>query len=155
LQKDTRTVVGASGVTMETTAMAGSTFVGPSGVAVRRTGSPVARHGEVTWAVWPRTAPAQLYRTGRGRLGDDGGVRPYERAGYRRLHRQRDRLRESADHRPHERALPLAVVPRVVVVGYPQRLEAGLFGHARLLDEFRRAMLLTREEVSEGCHRAS
>ncbi|SFG79419.1 hypothetical protein SAMN02787118_1294 [Streptomyces mirabilis] len=43
-------MVGVSGVTMETTAMAGSTFVGPSGVAVRRTGSPVARHGEVTWA---------------------------------------------------------------------------------------------------------
>jgi hypothetical protein len=31
---------------METTAVAGSTFVGPSGVAVRRTGSPVARHGD-------------------------------------------------------------------------------------------------------------
>jgi hypothetical protein len=49
-------MVRASGVTMETTAVAGSTFVGPSGVAVRRTGSPAAWHGEVTWAVWPRTA---------------------------------------------------------------------------------------------------
>ncbi|GHD98511.1 hypothetical protein GCM10010339_05980 [Streptomyces alanosinicus] len=33
-----------------------------------------------------------------------------------------------------------AFVPRVMVVRYPQRLEAGLPGHARLLDEFRRAV---------------
>ena len=42
---------------------------------------------------------------------------------------------ERADDRPDERALALLVDPRVVVVGDPQAVEAGVLGQPRLLDE--------------------
>ncbi|GAB7102652.1 hypothetical protein JCM4814A_09660 [Streptomyces phaeofaciens JCM 4814] len=54
-----------------------------------------------------------------------------------------------------KRALPLPVVPRVVVVRYPERLEPGMLGHPRLLDEFRQGVLLARQEISEAGHHVS
>ena len=65
---------------------------------------------------------------GRGGLGDDRRVDAYRRAGDRRRDRQRAASDDRADHRPHERALALLVVPRVEVVADPERLEAGRLG---------------------------
>ena len=51
---------------------------------------------------------------------------------------------------PDERALPLLVVPRVVVVADPEGLEAGLLGGDRLLDELGGRVLLAGQEVAEA-----
>ena len=64
--------------------------------------------------------------------------------------RQVGGLRDRADHRPHERAVALLVVPRVVVVGDPQRVEAGLLGAAGQVDELARAELLAGEEATDA-----
>jgi hypothetical protein len=71
---------------------------------------------------------------GRG-LGDDRGVDADGRAGDAGRDREPRGLRDGADRRPHERAVALLVVPRVIVVGDPQRVEAGLLGALRLRDE--------------------
>ena len=56
---------------------------------------------------------------------------------------------ERADHRPDERALALLVVPRVVVVGDPEPVDAGLLGERGLLEQFARGELLAGEEVAD------
>ena len=55
-----------------------------------------------------------------------------------------------ADHRPHERALALLVVPRVEVVADPERVEAGGLGGHGLLDELLGRVLLAGEEVADA-----
>ena len=59
-----------------------------------------------------REPPAGQQRRGGGRLGDDRGMGPQQRAGHRRRYRQRRGLRNGADHRPDEAALTLFVQPR-------------------------------------------
>src|SRR5436309_2189896 len=53
-----------------------------------------------------------------------------------------------ADRRPYERAVSLLVVPRVVMVGDPQTLEAGLLRLHGLRDQILWPPLLAREEVA-------
>src|SRR3712207_8232547 len=47
---------------------------------------------------------------------------------FRSQHLHPGRGRDAADHRPHERALALPVVPGVVVVAHPDRAEPGRLG---------------------------
>ena len=99
-----------------------------------------------------RKRPSQLHGArGRG-LGDDGGVHSHDRARHGGLHRERDRLGQRADHRPDERALPLLAVPRVVVVGDPQRGEPGLLRHSGLLHQLGGRVLLAGQEVAVFRH---
>ena len=58
----------------------------------------------------------ELHGRGGGGLGEHRRVNADRRAGHRRGDGQVDRLGQRADHRPHERALALVVVPRVEVV---------------------------------------
>ena len=79
---------------------------------------------------------------------------PHGRAGHARADPQAlRRLRDAAEHRPHERALALRVDPRVEVVGDQREREARLLGAARVLDERARTELLARELVAELHHR--
>ena len=52
-------------------------------------------------------------------------------------------LRDRPDHRPHEGAVSLLVVPRVVVVGDPEGVEARGLRPPGLLDQCERGVLLT------------
>jgi hypothetical protein len=89
---------------------------------------PFARWAAVA-AAWATMAGwVQVARTGDG-------------CGDRQVHR----LRKGADRGPHEAALPLCLVPRVEVIGDPQRLEARVPGHQGLID------LLARGEFLAGC----
>jgi len=94
-------------------------------------------------------APLVHDRASRGGLRDDGRVDAHGGAGDAGGDRQLGDLSERPDDRPHERAVPLLVVPRVVVVGDPQRMEARLFGAPRLVDELTRPELLTRQEAPD------
>ena len=89
------------------------------------------------------------HAAGRRRLRDDRRVDADRRAGDAGRHWEAGRLGERADDRPHERAVALRVVPRVVVVGDPQCVEAGRLGSARLLDQLARTELLARQEVPD------
>ncbi|CAM5347907.1 hypothetical protein SVIOM342S_04176 [Streptomyces violaceorubidus] len=100
----------------------------------------------------PGRGPARHHRAGRRGLRHHRGVDAHRRAGHRRLDGQGHRLGQRADHRPHEGALALFAVPGVVVVRDPQRLEAGLLGHPRLLDQLRGTVLLAREEIAVFGH---
>ena len=84
----------------------------------------------------------------RRRLGDDGGMDAQRRTGHARDDRQRDRLRQRADHAPHERTVALGVNPRVVMIGDPQAREPGGLGHAGLLHQFHGPEFLSGQEVS-------
>ncbi len=101
-----------------------------------------AAHAEVE-------APVEQHGARGGGLGDDRRVDAHRRAGDARRDRQRRGLRERADDRPHEGAVALLVVPRVVVVGDPQRVEAGRLGAAGLVDEVAGRELLGRKEVAD------
>jgi hypothetical protein len=68
-------------------------------------------------------------------LGDDRRVDADRRAGHAGGDNQIGCLGYRPDHRPDEGAVALLVVPRVVVVGDPQRVEARRLGAPRLLDE--------------------
>lgn len=59
------------------------------------------------------------------------------------------RLGDGADDGPHERTLPLAVDPRVVVVGDEPEREAALLGHRRVAGQLAGAVLLARELVAD------
>ena len=64
---------------------------------------------------------------------DDGGVNPHRRAGHRGRHPHSGGSRgDRSDRGPHERAVALSIVPRVVMVRYPQILKARLLRHDRL-----------------------
>jgi hypothetical protein len=63
-----------------------------------------------------REKPAQLHGGGSRGLSDDRRMDAHRRARHRRGDRQRRHLGEGSDHRPHERALALFVVPRVKVI---------------------------------------
>src|SRR3954467_1055783 len=86
---------------------------------------------------------------GGGRLRDHRRVDPHGRARDARRDRQARRLRQRADHRPHEWAMSLLVVPGVIVVGDPQGVEAGRLGATGLLHELARTELLAREKASD------
>src|SRR3954454_113547 len=83
------------------------------------------------------------------RLRDHRRVDPHGRARDARRDRQARRLRQRADHRPHERAMSLLVVPGGGVVGDPQGVEAGRLGATGLLHELARTELLAREKASD------
>jgi hypothetical protein len=82
-------------------------------------------------------------------LGDDRGVDAHRRAGHAGRHWEAARLGERAEDGPHEGAVALLVVPGVVMVGDPQRVEPGRLGPTCLLDELPRPELLAREEVPD------
>lgn len=109
-------------------------------VLVERLAAPDAEH---------ETAVQQYRASGRG-LGHDGRVDSHGGAGDRGRHRQPAHLRDRTDHRPHERALPLLVVPGMEVVGDPQRIEAGPLGHAGLGDQLRWGVLLGRQRITHS-----
>src|SRR5215213_2617627 len=67
-------------------------------------------------------------------------------------HHLRGRLGQTPDHAPHQRAVALLVVPGVVVVRDPQRLEAGHLGHPGLLYQLERPPLLAGQKVAYLCH---
>ena len=76
-------------------------------------------------------------RGGRGSVGDDGRMDPDGGAGDARS-RRIDRSVACGDrpeHAPHERAVALAVDPRVEVVRDQGEREAGFLGHAGVPDE--------------------
>jgi hypothetical protein len=89
------------------------------------------------------------HAAGRRGLRDHRGVDPHGRARDRGRDRQGRRLRQRADHRPHERAMALLVVPRVVVVRDPQGMEAGRLGATGLLHEIARTELLAGKQASD------
>jgi hypothetical protein len=94
-------------------------------------------------------APAGHDGARRRRLGDDRGVDADGGTGDAGGDRQVDGLGERADDGPHERAVALLVVPGVVVVGDPERVEARLLGPLGLLDEIPGPELLTGEKASD------
>src|SRR5439155_19000271 len=59
------------------------------------------------------------------------------------------RLRDAADHRPHERAVPLAVDPGMDVVGDEAEAEARFFGELRVADQVGRCVLFRGQGVAE------
>jgi hypothetical protein len=64
-------------------------------------------------------------------MGDDRRVNPYERTGHSGSKPELlCRLRDPPDHGPDERAVALAVRPRMDVVGDQAEPEAGFFGEA-------------------------
>jgi hypothetical protein len=80
------------------------------------------------------------------RLGDDGRMQANRRARHpgadaEALRRHGNR----AEHTPHEGALPLAIDPRMEVVGDQSEGEASVLRQARMLDEVERTVLLARE----------
>src|SRR5205085_608092 len=70
--------------------------------------------------------------------GSSGGVDARGRAGDGGRDGKVADLGDGPDHRPHERALALLVVPRMVVVADPETLEPRLRSEACLLDELPR-----------------
>src|ERR1700722_7726961 len=87
---------------------------------------------------------------GRRRLGDDGRVVAHGGAGD--PGDQSDPLglhRDRRQHRPGERAVPLGLQPRVVMVAHLDEVEAGLLGQHRLADELLRSEGLGGELVSD------
>lgn len=74
---------------------------------------------------------------------------PHRGTGDRCGHREFADLGDRADRRPDERALPLFVIPRVVVVADPQAIESGVFGHPGLFDQFGGSVFLAGQEVSD------
>ncbi len=115
----------------------------PEHVLVERLAGPHAQ---------PEPPLAEQDGAGRGRLGDDRRVDSQRRAGHGRRHRQVADLGERPDHRPHERRLALFAGPGMEVVADPQRVEAGLLGQPRLLEELLRRILLARQEVPQFRH---
>jgi hypothetical protein len=97
-------------------------------------------------------AAVELHGRGGRRVRDDRRMRPDRRAGDGRADGQRRRLRERTDHAPHEGALTLLVVPRMKVVGDPQRVEAGRLRTLGLVDKFLRTELLAGQEISDLGH---
>src|SRR5438477_7238578 len=90
---------------------------------------------------------------GGGGLRDDRRVDAYTRARDARADAKPFRgLRDSAEDRPHEGALPLRVDPGMEVVGDQSEGEAGLLGLRREFDERARAVFLTGELVAELEH---
>jgi hypothetical protein len=84
-----------------------------------------------------------------GGLGDDRRVQAHGGAGDARRDGQLRGLRDRADDRPHEGAVALLVDPRVVVVGDPQRVEAGRLGAPGLVDEIAGGAFLGGQEVTD------
>ena len=74
---------------------------------------------------------------------DDGRVHADERASHRGAEPDPlGRVRDRADHVPHERAVPLGVDPRMDVIRDEDVLEAGVLCANRVRDEVGRAVLL-------------
>lgn len=94
----------------------------------------------------------QLHCGRRCRLRDHGGMDAVRGARDGGGDRQRGHLRQGADHRPHERALALFVVPRMEVIRDPQPLEPGRLGHCGLTHQLTGPELLTGQEVTEAHH---
>ena len=89
-------------------------------------------------------------RCRRGRLGDDRGMDPQDRARHPRADDEPlGGRRDAPEHAPHERALALAVDPRVEVVRDEREAEARLLGPDGVPDEVERPVLLARDRVSE------
>src|SRR5919112_1210327 len=108
---------------------------------------------EVLAAADPEPEAALQGQGGGGRgLGEDGRVDADRGAGDPGGDREAGGGGDPADHRPHERALALVVVPGVVVVGDPHRPEAGLLGLLGLADQLGRAVLLAGQEVADLGH---
>ena len=98
----------------------------------------------------PEAAVEEHLRRRRG-LGDHGGVDAQRRAGHAGGHvHARHVGRQRPDHRPHERALALRVVPRVVVVGDPQPLQARGLRETRLIEQLTGRELLAGEEAADA-----
>ena len=93
-----------------------------------------------------------LHCGGRRRLRHDGRVNPDQWARYRSGDRQRSRLTERADDRPHEGTVALFVKPGMEMVRNPQALESGLFGLLRQPHQFTRAELFTGQEIADTHH---
>src|SRR5581483_6071152 len=92
-------------------------------------------------------------RDGRGGLRDHGGMDPDQRAGDAGADADLlGRVRDAAERRPHERAVPLSVDPRVVVVGDEREREAGALGENRLPNELARRVVLGRKCESQFRH---
>src|SRR6185369_9225795 len=58
--------------------------------------------------------------------------------------------RDPAEHRPGERALALAIQPRMEVIGQEGELEPGLLGTDGVADEVEWSVLLAREGIPEA-----
>ena len=86
---------------------------------------------------------------GGGGLGDHGGMDADRRAGDAGRHWEARRFGERSDHRPYEGAVALLVVPRVVVVGDPERVEARLLRLLGVADQRARVVFLAGEEVAD------
>jgi hypothetical protein len=93
-----------------------------------------------------RELAVQQHTAGSRRLRDHRRMNAHRRARDCRRDGKRTHLGDRTDHRPDKRALPLLVVPRVVVVRDPQRVEAILLGQPSLFDQLARRVLLTRQE---------
>ena len=92
---------------------------------------------------------------GGGRMGDDRRVGADGRAGDARTQAEVARgLGDGADHAPHERALPLAVGPRVEVVRDQGVLEAGHLAEQGLAHQLQGRVLLARQCQSDRLHGA-
>src|SRR5581483_10981264 len=97
----------------------------------------------------PETAPHHR-RRGRRRLRNDRRMNAHRRAGHTRAKAQPfSRLRDCADHTPHERALALPVRPRVIVIRNHGEGKTDFFGTPRILNEFSRAVFLAAKFVAD------
>jgi hypothetical protein len=89
--------------------------------------------------------PLEQHRAGGRGMGHHGGMDPDRRA----RHPGADPdplggLRQPTEDRPHERAVPLPVHPRVVVIGDHHEVEAGRLGAGPVSDQVPGAVLLAR-----------
>ena len=96
-----------------------------------------------------REPPVVQDAAGRRGLSDDRRMDPDRRTGDAGGDGQARGRAERADHGPHEARVALLVVPGVVVVGDPERVEAGLLGLLGLLDQLARVVLLAGEEIAD------
>src|SRR5581483_4905999 len=84
--------------------------------------------------------------------GDYRRMDAHRGAGDRRRDRQRDGLGQRPDHRPHERALALLVVPGVEVIGDPQAFETRVLRKPGLTDQVPGSVLLAGQEEADASH---